>query len=109
MKRKFTISAVMLHCLPQISQHRRTRSYTMKTLCQSSLVLIAALAIAGTAYGQSNTSYGEDAFDHNDSGIFNTAFGFETAFYNYNGNYNTATGTQALFYNVDGNNNTATG
>jgi hypothetical protein len=109
MKRKLTISAVLLHCLPQVSQHRRTRSYTTKSLYQSWLVLIAALVVAGTAYGQSNTSYGETALDHNDSGVFNTAFGFETAFWNFDGSYNTATGTQALFNNVGGNDNTATG
>ena len=115
MKRKFTISAVRLHCLPQVSQRRRTRSYTMKTLYQSLLVLIGTLAVAGTVYGQctsgtnGNTCYGEDALYHNDSGIFNTAFGFETDFYNFDGSNNTATGTYALFYNVDGNDDTATG
>jgi hypothetical protein len=81
----------------------------MKTNYKSSLLLVGSLAVAGTAYGQSNTAYGEDALYHNDSGIFNTAFGFSSLFYNFDGNYNTATGTYSLFENVSGVDNTATG
>jgi len=81
----------------------------MKTLYQSSLLLIGALAVAGTVHAQNNTAYGEDALYHNDSGFFNTAFGLDALFYNFDGNYNTAAGTEALFYNVAGIDNTATG
>jgi hypothetical protein len=81
----------------------------MKTVYHSLILLSGALIVAGVAHGQSNTVYGQDAFDNNSSGVFNTAFGFETAYYNYSGSYNTATGTQALFFGTIGNANTATG
>jgi hypothetical protein len=81
----------------------------MKARYQFSIFLIGVLAVTGTAYGQSNTSYGEDALDHNDYGVSNTAFGFSALFYNFAGSQNSATGTYALFNNVTGNNNTATG
>ncbi|MGA2191455.1 MAG: tail fiber domain-containing protein [Steroidobacteraceae bacterium] len=80
----------------------------MKTFYKCSLFLIASLAVAGTAYGQDNTAYGEEALNTN-VGFDNSAFGFETLYYNYNGSYNTASGYQALFYNVIGANNTAMG
>jgi len=81
----------------------------MKTASKSSLFLIGSLAIAGAAYGQDNTAYGEDALNKNLYGYDNTAVGFYTLYYNYDGSYNTAIGYEALFNNVLGNNNTATG
>jgi hypothetical protein len=103
------LSASGIDYFKKIGQYERTRSYAMKTLYQSSLLLIGALAVAGTVHAQNNTAYGEDALYHNDSGIFNTAFGLDALFYNFDGNYNTATGTEALFNNVAGIDNTATG
>jgi hypothetical protein len=93
----------------KIGQCERTRSYAMKTLYRSLILLIGALAVAGPVHAQDNTAYGEDTLYHNDSGIFNTAFGLDALFYNFDGNYNTATGTEALFNNVAGIDNTASG
>ncbi|MGO8858401.1 MAG: tail fiber domain-containing protein [Steroidobacteraceae bacterium] len=71
--------------------------------------MIGALAVAGTAYGQDNTAYGQDALNHNLSGTDNTAIGFSALFYNFSGSTNTASGYNALFQNIVGSANTATG
>jgi len=101
----------------------------MKTLYQSHLILIGALAVAGAAYGQQppdvvnsdayfNTAMGTNAlFSLTPSscstsppvGCSNTASGYEALYSNTTGYYNTASGYQALYSNTTGNQNTASG
>jgi hypothetical protein len=96
----------------------------MKTLNHSSLILIGALALAGTAYaqvpssndtsdGSGNTGMGSFALGgptaKNLTGSFNTASGFSALASNTTGNANTATGNNALITNTSGSNNTGSG
>lgn len=95
----------------------------MRILKQSHLVLIGAIAVAGTAYGQqppdlvisdslANTAMGTDALlnvNLDESGCHNTASGEDALYSDIGGSYNTATGFSALFTNTSGNNNTAAG
>jgi hypothetical protein len=95
---------------------------SMKTLCQSHLILIA-LVVAGAAYGQqppdlvtsdplANTAMGTDALLHvnlDEAGCHNTASGEDALYSDTNGSYNTATGFSALYSNTTGSNNTSAG
>jgi hypothetical protein len=93
----------------------------MKTLSQSLLFAITALALAGTAYaqvpstndtsdGSANTGMGTGALGGvNLSGTNNTASGYEALFSNTTGTNNTASGVSALQNNTEGDANTAFG
>ncbi len=100
----------------------------MKTLYQSLLLALGALALAGTAYAQVplGTWSGNDISDNNantgmgtnalhslisgsPSGSSNTGSGFQTLINNTTGSWNTASGTQALYFNQTGNYNTGIG
>jgi hypothetical protein len=95
----------------------------MKTLYQSHLILIGALAVAGAAYAQqppdlvtsdsmANTAMGTNALlnvNLEEAGCHNTASGEDTLYSDTSGSYNTATGFSSLFSNTTGNNNTAAG
>jgi Chaperone of endosialidase len=95
----------------------------MKTLYQSLLLAIGALALAGTAFAQvpasndtsdinSNTGMGTGALGGpaaTSGGIENTAAGFDALKSNTSGNFNTALGDDALASNTTGSENTACG
>jgi hypothetical protein len=95
----------------------------MKTLYQSLLLAISALALAGTALAQvpssndtsdanANTGMGTGALGGpaaTNGGVDNTASGFQALHSNTNGCCNTASGTSALYSNTTGNDNTAFG
>jgi hypothetical protein len=95
----------------------------MRTLSQSRLGFIAALALVGAAHAQMpstndtsstdyryNTGGGSGALGGGAvTGPWNTAYGFETLLSDTGGEENTAFGAQALTYNTAGNNNTAAG
>jgi hypothetical protein len=96
----------------------------MKTLYQSLLFTIAALALAGTAYGQvpstndtsdknGNTGMGTNALGGplaTNSGLFNTGVGvLALGAITTNGQYNTAVGWGALSLSSTGQRNTAIG
>jgi hypothetical protein len=95
----------------------------MKTIYQSYLILISAIAVAGAAYSQqppdlvasdslANTAMGTDALlnvDLGESGCHNTASGEDALYSDTSGSYNTATGFSSLYSNTTGNNHTAAG
>jgi hypothetical protein len=95
----------------------------MKTLYQSLLLTLGALAFAGTAFAQvpssndtsdesGNTGMGYAALGGpaaTNGGAYNTASGAGTLASNTNGNSNTADGATALQNNTIGSANTATG
>jgi hypothetical protein len=96
----------------------------MKTLYQSLLLSIGALALAGTAFaqvpstndtsdgGRFNTGMGTGALGGPapmNGGLYNTASGYEALFSNTTGNYNTASGAGALAASSNGMSNTASG
>jgi hypothetical protein len=98
----------------------------MKTFYQSLLLVIGALALAGTAFaqvpnsndtsttdGNNNTGMGSGALGGpnrvNLTGSDNTASGFQALNNNTSGSHNTASGTDALFFNTTGSHNTASG
>jgi Chaperone of endosialidase len=95
----------------------------MKTLYQSLLLALGALALAGTAYaqvpgtndtsdGNRNTGMGLNALGGpaaTNGGSDNTASGFQALSSNTTGSGNTASGSQALFHNTTGDYNTASG
>src|SRR5450432_2761550 len=99
----------------------------MKLFVTGPLILIAALAIAGAAYGQvpAGTWSGNDTSDTNqntgmgtgalgtgasNAGTDNTAAGYHALFSNTtNGNFNTASGWNALVANTNGSGNTVSG
>jgi hypothetical protein len=98
----------------------------MNTLYGSTLGLIGALALAGTAFAQVpasndtsttdglyNTGMGTGALGGptpaNLTGGQNTASGYNALYSNTSGSYNTASGYQALYSNTTGTQNTASG
>jgi hypothetical protein len=101
----------------------------MKTLFQSLLLALGALALAGTAYAQvpagtwagndisdsttANTGMGTGALGGpsppNLTGDFNTASGYNALFSNTTGKLNTAAGATALHSNTSGSYNAACG
>jgi hypothetical protein len=99
----------------------------MKTLCQSLLLTLGALALAGTASAQvpAGTWTGNDTSDVNfntgmgygalggpapsNGGCCNTASGYAALYSNTTGVSNTASGYFALKYNTTGSYNTASG
>jgi hypothetical protein len=96
----------------------------MKTLYQSLLLAMSALALAGTAYAQvplgtwsgndisdnnANTGMGTNALHSLTTGSSNTGSGFQTLINNTTGNRNTASGVGALYFNQSGNYNSAIG
>jgi hypothetical protein len=99
---------------------------TMKTLCQSLLLSISALALGGTAYAQVPVGSwtGNDISDENQNtgmgtgalgtaatngGTDNTASGYHALYSNTTGSSNTAAGYEALLNNTTGIQNTACG
>jgi hypothetical protein len=96
----------------------------MNTLYSSTLGLVGALALAGTAYaqvpstndtsdGNQNTGMGTGALGGPNpqvlTGTDNTASGYQALYSNESGDGNTASGYSALASNTRGNSNTATG
>jgi trimeric autotransporter adhesin len=92
----------------------------MKTLLQSLLLALGALALAGAAFAQvpstndtsdglENTGMGRFALSALTTGTQNTASGFGTLQLNTTGSANTASGVEALFANTTGGQNTAFG
>ena len=92
----------------------------MKTLYQSLLLSIGALALAGTAFaqvpstndtsdGSGNTGMGLGALGSNTTGGDNTASGTDALNANTTGSLNTASGVGALEFNTTGSGDTATG
>ncbi|HSY08558.1 MAG TPA: tail fiber domain-containing protein [Steroidobacteraceae bacterium] len=95
----------------------------MKTLYQSLLLAIGALALAGTAYaqvpttndtsdGNQNTGMGTGALGGpaaTNGGFSNTASGADALYSNTGGAFNTASGARALGANTTGYYNTASG
>jgi hypothetical protein len=94
----------------------------MKTLYQSLLLVIGALALAGTAFAQVpssndtsdavyNTGMGTGSLGgpaDSPRGSYNTASGYYTLYLN-TANANTAIGYEALLHNTTGADNTASG
>ena len=95
----------------------------MKTLNQSLLLTLGALALAGSAFAQVpssndtsdtnyNTGMGSGALGGpaaTNGGEANTASGLDALGSNTTGSSNTASGFQALYHNTTGSNNTASG
>ena len=92
----------------------------MKTLYQSLLLTIGALALAATAYAQvpttndtsdtnQNTGMGSFTLYSNTTGADNTASGFDALTDNTTGSANNASGAWALNQNTTGADNTASG
>jgi hypothetical protein len=81
----------------------------MKSSYTNSLMLIGALCgVSGTAFGQTNTAYGPDAF-LSGGGNYETAIGAFTLWQDVNGHGNTAIGYTSMYWNTTGGFNTGIG